>query len=104
MLSWSAFAKDSHSANFTLSDSVQVGTAPLSPGNDKAEWTGPADKLTVNIMRHGKTVATTQGKTQDLPKPPLYDAVVTKTAPHDTKVRGEIEFRNRTEALALSGE
>jgi hypothetical protein len=104
VLSWSAFAKDSHSANFTRSDSVQVGTAQLSPGNDKAEWTGPADNPTANIMRRGKTVATTQGKMQDLPKPSLYDAVVTKTAHNDTKVGGEIEFRNRTEALGLSGE
>jgi hypothetical protein len=104
VLSWSAFAKDSHSANFTRSDSVQVGPAQLSPGNDKAEWTGPADNPTANIMRRGKTVATTQGKMQDLPKPSLYDAVVTKTAHNDTKVGGEIEFRNRTEALGLSGE
>ena len=104
LFSLSVFAKDSHSANFTLSDSVQVGSTQLAPGNYKAEWSGPADNLTVNIVSHGKTVATTRGKMRDLQKPSPYDAVIMKTAQNNTKELGELEFGKRNEALVFSGE
>ncbi len=68
-LSISAFAKDNHSGKFTLSDPVQIGSMQLAPGAYKAEWTGPANDVKVDIIRHGKTVATTEGKIQELPKP-----------------------------------
>jgi hypothetical protein len=103
-LSVGAFAKDSHSGTFTLSDTVQVGSTQLAPGNYKAEWSGPANDVKVDIVQNGKTVATTQGKIQDLQKASPYDAVLTKTLPDNTKALDEIEFGNHTEALILGGE
>jgi hypothetical protein len=104
VFSVSAFAKDSHSGKFTLSDPVQVGSTQLPPGDYKAEWSGPANDVKINILQNGKTVATTQGKIQDLQKPSPYDAVLTKTLDNNTIQLDEIEFGNRTEALVLSGE
>ena len=104
VLSVGALAKDSHSGNFTLADTVQVGSTQLAPGNYKAEWDGPADNLKINIVRRGKTVATTEGKIKDLQQPAPYDAVALKTLGNNTKALDEIEFNNRNEALVLAGE
>jgi hypothetical protein len=104
VLSVSAFAGDSHSGKFTLSDTVQVGSAQLAPGDYKAEWSGPADNVKIDLKRDGKVVATTQGKIQDLQKASPYDAVLTKTLQDNTKELDEIDFGNRTEALVFAGE
>jgi len=104
MLSVSAFAGDSHSGKFTLSDTVQVGSTQLAPGDYKAEWSGPANDVKIDFKRDGKVVATAQGKIQDLQKPSPYDAVLTKTLQDNTKTLDEIDFGNRTEALVLGGE
>lgn len=104
VLSFSAFAKDAHSGNFTLSDTVQVGSTRLAPGNYKAEWNGPADNVKIEIVQNGKTVATAQGKIQSLPKRSPYDAVLTKTLDNNTQTLDQIEFGNRTESLVLGGE
>ena len=104
VLSVSAFAKDSHSGKFTLSDPVQVGSTQLAPGDYKAEWTGPANDVKIEILQNGKTVASTQGKIEDLQKPAPYDAVLTKTLDNNTKALDEIEFGNHTQALVLGGE
>lgn len=104
LFSVSAFAKDSHSGKFTLSDTVQVGSTQLAPGDYKAEWNGPANDVKVNIIQNGRTVATTQGKLQDLQKPSPNDAVLTRTLENNTKELDEIEFGNHTEALVFVGE
>jgi hypothetical protein len=104
VFSLSAFAKDIHSGKFTLSDTVQVGSTQLAPGNYKAEWNGPADNVKIEILQNGKTVATTQGKLENLQKPSPYDAVLTKTLANNTKALDEIEFGNHTQTLVLSGE
>ncbi|MFZ0417154.1 MAG: hypothetical protein WAM04_03555 [Candidatus Sulfotelmatobacter sp.] len=104
LFSVSTFAKDSHSGKFTLSDTVQVGSTQLAPGDYKAEWNGPANDVKVNIIQNGRTVATTQGKIQDLQKPSPYDAVLTRTRDNNTKDLDEIEFGNHTEALVFVGE
>jgi len=99
-----AFAKDSHSGNFTLADTVQVGSTQLAPGNYKAEWDGPANDVKINIMKNGKTIATTEGQIKNLQQPAPYDAVAIKTLQNNTKALDEIEFNNRNEALVLGGE
>jgi hypothetical protein len=104
VLSVSAFAKDTHSGKFTLTDPVQVGSTQLAPGDYKVEWNGPASDVKVNIMQNGRSVATVDGRIQDLQKPAAYNAVHTKTLQNDTKALDEIEFGNRTEVLVLGGE
>jgi hypothetical protein len=103
VLSLSAFAKDNNSGKFTLSDKVEVGSTQLAPGSYKAEWNGPANDLKVDIMKNGKTVATAQGKMQDLQKPAPYTAVLTRTQ-NNAKQLHEIEFDKHTEAIVLGGE
>jgi hypothetical protein len=104
LLSVGAFAKDSHSGNFTLADSVQIGSTLLAPGNYKAEWDGPANNVKINILKNGKTVATAEGKLKDLQQRAPYDSVAIKTLDNNTKAIDEIDFNNRSEALVLGGE
>jgi hypothetical protein len=103
-LTVSAFAKDNHSGKFTLSDPAQVGSTQLAPGDYKAQWSGPADDVKIDIVQNGRVVATTQGKIQTLPQPAPYNAVTTKTLDNNTKALDGIEFDNRTDALVLAGE
>src|SRR5882762_5264194 len=93
-----SFAKDNHSGNFTLTDPVRVGSTELARGRDKAEWSGPADAIKVEILQNGKTVATVPGQIKNLPRPAPYDSVATKTE-NETTTLDVIEFNNRTEAL-----
>ncbi|MGA8623015.1 MAG: hypothetical protein WB660_31385 [Candidatus Sulfotelmatobacter sp.] len=103
-LSLSAFAADSHSGKFTLTDTVQVGSTELTPGNYKAEWSGPTGAVKIDILKNGKTVATAEGKIRDLQRPSPYDSVTVKALANDTKAIDEIDFSNHTQALVLAGE
>ena len=104
VLSAGAFAKDDHSGNFTLFETVRVGSTELEPGRYKAEWTGSANEVKIEILQNGKTVATAEGTLKDLGKPSPYDAVTTKTLQDNTKALDEIDFNKRSEALVLAGE
>lgn len=104
MLTAGAFAKDSHSGNFTIDETVRVGSTQLKPGQYKAEWSGTANDVKVNILQNGKTIATTEGTIKDLPQPSPYDAVTTKTLQDNTTTLDEIDFNKRSQALVLVGE
>jgi hypothetical protein len=104
VLSVGAFAKDDHSGSFTLSETVHVGSTELGPGRYKAQWTGTANDVKIDILRDGKTVATTQGSIKNLGQPSPYDAVTTKTLQDNSKALDEIDFNNKSDALMLAGE
>jgi|SRR5271170_3636932 hypothetical protein len=100
-LSASAFARDHNSGTVNLSDTTRVGSTELAPGDYKVEWNGPADDVKINFLQHGKTVATTEGHIKDLPARAPYNAVAVKTLDDNSKALDEIQFDNRTEALAV---
>lgn len=104
VLAVGAFAKDDHSGNFTLSETVRVGSTELGPGQYKAQWTGTANDVKIEILKYGKTVATTQGTIKNLGQPSPYDAVTTKTLQDNSKAVDEIDFNNKSNALVLAGE
>jgi hypothetical protein len=103
-LSVTALAADTHSGKFTLSDTVQLGATQLRPGDYKAEWSGPSNALKVDILQHGKTVATADGEIKDLQYPARYNSVTLKPAAENQKTIDEIDFSNRTEAIVINGE
>jgi len=87
---------------FTIPNTVRVGSTDLQAGDYKAEWkedTGGA--LKVNILQHGKTVATVEGKLKDLPQPAPFNAVIEKTLDSGAKTIDEIDFSNRRQALVF---
>lgn len=102
--SLAALAKDTQSGNFTVDTTVEVGATQLAPGTYRAEWSGPANAVKIDIIQKGKTVATTDGQIKSLQKPSPYDAVIVKPAANNQKTIGEIDFNHRTEALVIGGE
>ena len=97
-----AFAADKNEGNFTLTDTVRVGSTDLKAGRYKAEWKAENNgAVKVDILQHGKVVATADGKLKTLPSRAPYDAVVTKPVDNNAKAIDEIDFNNRTEALVL---
>ncbi len=98
------FARNSNKneGNFTLQTKTQVGSAELTPGQYKAQWTEESGgAVKVDILQHGKTVVTVEGKLKDLQQRAPYDAVVTKPLNDNLTTIDEIDFSNRTQALVL---
>lgn len=95
-----AFAKDSNSGNFDLTQTVRIGSTMLQPGHYKAEWTGPSNALQVSIVEHGKTVATTQGKLKVLPSKSPYTSVAIQ---RENQKLNEIDFSGSRDALVIAG-
>lgn len=97
-----ALAKDANSGSFELTQPAQVGSTVLQPGEYKAEWTGSPTDVTINILQHGKTVATTKGSIKELPAKAANDSVTLKNVNNQQQVH-EIDFHHRAEALMFSG-
>jgi hypothetical protein len=61
-LSLNAFAKDKNETRVTLSDSVQVGTTDLKPGDYTLQWEGNGPDVQVKILKGKNVVATVPAK------------------------------------------
>jgi hypothetical protein len=70
----SCFAADAHKANFQVSESVQVNGTELAPGEYVAKWAGDGPDVQLNILRHGKSVATVPAKLVQLDQKASSDA------------------------------
>jgi len=102
VLSPAAFAKNKNEGNFSLNEAARVGTTELQPGNYKAEWKQESgDVVKIDILQHGKPVATVEGKLKEMAQPSAYDAVTTKPLSDNTKAIEEIEFDSRKDALVI---
>jgi hypothetical protein len=97
-----AIAKDKNQANFQLTETVQVGSTQLQPGNYKAEWKSQSgNNIQIEIIQHGKTVATTQGTLKDLSTPAANTAITTKPNAANSKQLEEIDFSGHEQALVF---
>lgn len=97
-----SFAKDTNSGSFDLQQTAQMGSTVLQPGHYTAEWSGPKDALKINILQHGKTIATAEGKLKDLRTKSPYAAVSLRTQTNNNPRVDEIDFHNRSEALVVN--
>jgi hypothetical protein len=61
-LSLNAFAKDKNETRVTLSDSVQVGTTNLKPGDYTLQWEGSGPDVQVKVLKGKNVVATVPAK------------------------------------------
>src|SRR5215831_4146089 len=65
-LSAAVFAKDSkNEGKFTLSDSVQLGSTQLKPGDYKATWEGTGSDVQVKVLKGKEVVAAVPAKLAD---------------------------------------
>lgn len=93
---------DKNEGSFTLTNAVRVGSTDLPAGHYKAEWSQQSgNAVKVDILQHGKTVATVEGKLKDLQQPSPYNAVTTKPLNNNAVTIDEIDFNNRSQALVF---
>ena len=91
------FAANKNQASFTLTSAAKVGATDLQPGDYKAEWKAEAgNSVKVDILQHGKTVASAEGKLKDLPATMTHDAVVL-----DNNKIDEIDFGRGKQAVVF---
>lgn len=103
VLSAGAFAKAKNEGSFDLTQPAIVGSTQLQPGHYKAEWHDTNGTVNVDILQHGKTVASTKAELKELTTPSTFSAVTLKTTPNHRNRVEEIQFNNRRDALVLSG-
>jgi hypothetical protein len=106
LLSLSALAADKHEGNFTLTETAQVGSTQLPAGDYKAQWSGTGQDVQVQILQHGKTMATVPGKLVENKEASAYNSVTLKPVDGNVKTIDEIDFAKRKEVVLLqtSGE
>jgi hypothetical protein len=97
-LTLGAFAKDKNEGKFTLSDSVQLGSTQLKPGDYKAVWEGTGADVQVKIMQGKNVVASTPAKLVD--KSTDQDSISLGNA-NGTKTLQGIDFRGLHKSLVF---
>ncbi|HMK23716.1 MAG TPA: hypothetical protein VK466_15400 [Terriglobales bacterium] len=99
-LSATVFARDNKTeGKFTLSDSVQLGSTQLKPGDYKAAWEGTGSDVQVKILQGKNVVATTSAKLVD--KSDSQDSVSVSNANGSKKLE-QIDFGGIRKALVFS--
>jgi hypothetical protein len=102
-LSAGAFAKVKNEGSFDLAQPATIGSTQLQPGHYEVEWTGASGIVSVDVVQHGKTLATAKGTLKELASKAPYNAVTLKPSSNHSNRIEEIEFNNRKDALVLSG-
>jgi hypothetical protein len=97
-LSLSAFAKDKNETKVTFSDSVQVGSTQLKPGDYKLQWQGNGPDVQVQIVKGKDVVATVPAKLIEN-KASLGSNSVTTGSNSSTKTLDQVDFDNGRQSL-----
>lgn len=97
-----ADSKSKDSGKLNLSNSVQVGSTEVAPGDYKVEWNGTGDNVQVNILKGKNVVATTEGKLVELSKKAENNSVTIRNLDNNTRAILEIQFDNRTQSLVFN--
>jgi len=101
-LSTVVFARNKNEGSLTLVETVSIGSTQLQPGQYKAEWKAESgNAVKIDILQHGKTVASVKGTLKEVPQPFPQDAISTKPLGDNARAIEEIDFANRKEALLI---
>jgi hypothetical protein len=99
-LSATVFARDSkNEGKFTLSDSVQIGSTQLKPGDYKATWEGTGSDVQVKILQGKTVIATTPAKLVD--KSDSQDSVSVSNA-NGSRTLQQIDFGGIHKAIVFA--
>ena len=98
-LSLNAFAKDKNETRVTLSDSVQVGTTALKPGDYTLQWEGNGPDVQVKILKGKNVVATVPAKLGQGTSG-RANAITTRTV-NNVKTLDEVDFAGGKQSLVF---
>ena len=101
-LSLNAFAKDKNETRVTLSDSVQVGTTGLKPGDYTLQWEGNGPDVQVKVLKGRNLVATVPAKLTQGRSERSADAITIRTV-SNVKTLDQVDFAGGKRSL-LFGE
>jgi|HubBroStandDraft_4_1064222.scaffolds.fasta_scaffold04529_3 hypothetical protein len=99
-LSLNAFAKDKNETRITLSDSVQVGTTDLKPGDYKLQWDGNGPDVQVKVLQGKNVVATVPAKLAQGKSGWRTDAITTRTV-GKVNTLDEVDFAGGKQSLVF---
>jgi hypothetical protein len=100
-LSLSAFAKDKNETRISLSDSVQLGTTGLKPGDYTLQWEGNGPDVQGKVLKGKNLVGTVPAKlAQNGSK--HADAISTSTV-GDVETLDEVDFAGGKRSLVFEG-
>jgi hypothetical protein len=97
-LSLNAFAKDKNETRVTLSDSVQVGTTELKPGDYTLQWEGNGPDVQVKVLKGRNLVATVPAKLAQGRSERNADAITFRTV-SNVKTLDQVDFAGGKRSL-----
>ena len=98
-LSLNAFAKDKNETRVTLSDSVQVGTTGLKPGDYTLQWEGNGPNVQVKVLKGRNLVATVPAKlAQGIGR--NFDAITIRSV-SNVKTLDQVDFAGGKRSLVF---
>ena len=98
-LSLNAFAKDKNETRVTLSDSVQVGTTELKPGDYTLQWEGNGPDVQVKVLKGRNLVATVPAKlAQGIGR--NFDAITIRSV-SNVKTLDQVDFAGGKRSLVF---
>jgi hypothetical protein len=98
-LSLNTLAMDKNETRVTLSDSVQVGTTDLKPGDYTLQWDGNGPDVQVKVLK-GKNVVTTVPAKLALATNGHANAITTRTV-GNVKTLDEVDFAGGKQSLVF---
>src|SRR6202790_3427605 len=97
----SAYAARNSAHSVEISNTVQIGTTKLKPGNYKVEWQGTGPAVEVSFQQNGKTVVTAPGTLKTNDDEVTQDAIVTEGVSTGTSTLKEIRCGHQKAALVF---
>ena len=98
-LSLNAFAKDKNETRITLSDSAQVGTTDLKPGDYTLQWEGNGPDVQVRVLKGKNVVATVPAKLAQGTSG-YANAITTRTV-NNVKTLDQVDFAGGKQTLVF---
>ena len=98
-LSLNAFAKDKNETRITLSDSAQVGTTDLKPGDYTLQWEGNGPDVQVKVLKGKNVVATVPAKLAQGTSG-YANAITTRTV-NNVKTLDQVDFAGGKQTLVF---
>jgi hypothetical protein len=99
-LSLNAFAKDKNETQVTLSDSVQVGTTELKPGDYTLQWEGNGPDVQVKVLKGRNLVATVPAKLEQGTSGRHPDAITIRSV-SNVKTLDQVDFAGGKRSLVF---
>jgi hypothetical protein len=99
-LTLNAFAKDKNETKVTFTDTVQIGSTAIKPGDYKLQWDGTGPDVQVKVVKGKDVVATVPAKLVDNKNSQGVNAVTTSNGATAKQV-SQVDFAGGRQSLVF---